>query len=328
MRAHVVPLGLLIGCSGSSTPDSGSLTPDEACAAIASVRCAKRQTCEPGTLTAQYGDVTTCVARDKANCVSSFSAPGSGNTPAATKACADAYPSWSCPDWYNNVIPDACKTPAGTKPMGNPCLFSSQCQSAFCGIATGATCGSCASIPTVGTSCAAGVSCGGNGLYCEPNSLTCQKLVTSPGYACDAGSCGYLLGCVVALDAGSGTCQPLGLLDAGCDGQQHAAPTCAGALSYTCIFRYCVYDLYAGAGQMCGTNRDAGTYTRCAAGGSCQGSAGAQTCVAAAAEGFDCDTSLGIDCLAPARCVSTNGMATDGGPVLGKCTLSSGMTCN
>jgi hypothetical protein len=328
MRSLIVPLTLLLACSSGSSADSGSLTADEACAAIASVRCAKRESCEPATLTAQYGDVTTCIARDKANCVSSLSAPGTGNTPATVKACADAYPSWSCPDWYNNVPPDPCKTPAGTQSTGTPCAFSGQCSSAFCAIPAGATCGSCATLPTVGTSCAAGLSCGGNGLYCEPVTQTCQKLVTSPGYGCDAGSCGYLLGCVVALDAGTGTCQPLGTFDAGCDGQQRTAPTCASALGYACIFRRCVIDAYAGTGQMCGTNRDAGTYTRCAAGGSCQGDAGMQTCVAAAAEGFDCDTSLGIDCLAPARCVSSNGMATDGGPVLGKCALASGMTCN
>jgi hypothetical protein len=51
------------------------------------------------------------------------------------------------------------------------------------------------------------------------------------------------------------------------------------------------------------------------------------SCVAPAAEGFGCDGNASVNCLAPARCVSNDGQPTDGGPVVGKCEMSSGVAC-
>jgi hypothetical protein len=275
-----------------------------------------------------YSDAMTCEAREKAQCLSSISAPGTGNTPATVSACAAAFTSWSCPDWWNNVTPQACKAQQGTIANGATCVFAAQCSTGYCMLPRGAKCGTCATAPQVGTSCAAGNGCGGNGLYCDSISDTCEAFVTTAGTFCDAGSCGYLLGCVVPTDGGAGTCQPLGTaVDAGCDSQQHNAPACSNAFGFACVRRHCVEDLFAYSASACGLNVDAGTFTRCNAGATCVAGDGGSTCVAAAAEGFACDTALGINCLAPARCVSTNGNATDGGPVVGTCQLSSGVTC-
>lgn len=328
MRPLLVSLAALAACSPGSGPDGGALTADTACAARAAARCNKNEQCEPATVTVQYGDVATCSAREKTRCLNALAAEGTGDTPATVQACADAYAAWTCPDYMNNLPPAACRVQAGTKANGAACAFSAQCTSAFCAVPTGAKCGRCAPAQAVGSACPGGIGCGGNGLYCEAGSQTCQSLVTSPGYFCDAGSCGYLLGCVVPLDAGPGSCQPLGAtVDAGCDAQQHSAAACSNVFGFACVARRCVQDTFVGVGQACGTDRDAGTFRRCSSGGTCAGDAGATTCVAPAAEGFDCDTALGVECLVPARCVSTSGAGTDGGPVLGKCALPSGAVC-
>src|SRR5204863_3469988 len=105
---------------------------------------------------------------------------------------------------------------------------------------------------------------------------------------------GYLLGCVQPLDGGASTCQKLGAtVDAGCDAQQHTAAACARSLGFACVRRHCTQDPFANAGQSCGLDLDAGRVTRCTFGATCTGDAGAQSCVAPAAEGFGCDTGLG-----------------------------------
>jgi hypothetical protein len=306
--------------------DAGSA--DEACALLAQARCTKRQQCEPAVLAADFADLATCEARDKANCLSSISAPSTGNTPASLTACAAAYSSWSCADWYNGITPAACKVQSGTKANGSLCSFAAQCSSAYCAVFRGANCGTCAPQPSIGTSCAAGNACGGNGLYCDSFTDTCQALVTSSGQSCDAGSCGYQLGCVIPTDGGGGTCQALGSeVDAGCDGAQRLAPTCSRPLGFTCLRRHCVAELHAQANGACGVDLDAGTVTRCMAGSTCTAADAGSVCVAPVAEGLACDTAAGVDCLNPARCVSTDGMATDGGPVVGTCKLASPLSC-
>jgi hypothetical protein len=328
MRSLIVPLVAFAACSSGTNSDGGTPTADSACTALAAARCNKQQQCEPATVTFNFGDVATCTAREKIRCLNSLAANGTGNTAATVQGCADAYPAWTCPDYMNSIFPPACRTQVGTQANGSGCAFSSQCTSAFCAFPTGAACGACAPAQVVGSPCGGGIGCAGNGLYCDSASQTCQSLVTSPGYFCEAGSCGYLLGCVMPLDGGAGTCEPLvSTLDAGCDAQQHNAAACAAVMGFACVARHCVADIFVSVGQPCGTDRDAGIFHRCSAGGFCAGDAGATTCMAPAGEGFDCDTALGIDCVVPARCVSTNGLGTDGGPVLGKCALPSGTVC-
>jgi hypothetical protein len=329
MRTSLLLLVSVVACSsGGSTTTTDAGSPDQACGALATARCAKRMACEPAILFEDYSDPATCQNREKEVCLNSISAPGTGNTPATISACAAAFPSWSCTDWWNGITPDVCKVAAGSKANGATCIFASQCSSGYCAVFRGATCGSCAPVPIVGTPCGAGNGCGGNGLYCDTITNTCQVLVTSAGAFCDAGSCGYQLGCVVPLDGTPPSCQPLGSVpDAGCDVNQHTAPACSRASGFACVRRHCVQDAFVSSGGACGTDLDAGTFTRCISGSTCHTADAGSTCVAPAAEGFGCDSNASINCLAPARCVSNDGQPTDGGPVVGKCEMPSGVAC-
>jgi hypothetical protein len=96
---------------------------------------------------------------------------------------------------------------------------------------------------------------------------------------------------------------------------------------FSCYRFRCTQNAFAGAGLSCGSDRDAGVLTRCTAGATCVADAGVSKCVAPAADTASCDTAAGINCDLPARCVSTNGMPTDGGPVVGACTVSTGSLC-
>jgi hypothetical protein len=336
MRTSLLTLALVaVACSSSPSTDGGTHpdagggpTGDAACTASGTARCDQEQKCEPATFDNAFADMPTCISREKASCLNALAAKGTGNTPTTVQACADAYATWSCPDWFNTVTPTACKIQVGTGASGSSCSFSAQCASAFCDITTGTSCGICAPPPTVGTNCGGGGGCGGNSLFCDTNTHTCQTLVTTQGAFCDAGSCGYLLGCVVPTDGGVSSCQALGQsVDAGCDGQQHTAPACSSGFGFACERKYCSVELFANAGEFCGTDRDAGTFTRCGAGSTCAGVTGAETCVAGAADTMACDTANGVDCLSPSRCVSATGGSNDAGDVVGTCQASGSATC-
>jgi hypothetical protein len=316
---------------GTGTGGGMQITDDAACTMSAQARCMQQQSCTPNSLQIDYGDLTTCEARIKASCLASLAASGTGNTAEGVAACANAYGTWSCSDWVNGFPPAACAPAQGVLTPGIACAFNGQCVTSWCAVARGASCGACATAPGVGSPCGGGVGCGTQaGLYCETNGNTCQQLVTDAGLFCDAGSCGYGLGCVIPTGSSNGTCQTLGdTVDAGCDALQHTAAACRKDLGLACVKKHCTQDPVASAGQPCGLDLDAGVVIECTASGTCynpDGGAGG-TCVAAKAEGMSCDTANGSVCFLPARCVSTDGGATDGGPVVGTCQLPSGTLC-
>lgn len=317
------------GGGGTGTGGGSQITADQACTSSAQARCTQEQTCVPNTLAIDYGDLTTCEARLKASCLASLGAVGTGTTIDGVASCANAYTGWSCSDWVNGFPPAACKPAQGILAEGAPCAFNGQCVTSWCSVQRGATCGTCATAPAVGSSCAGGTGCGNQaGLYCETNGNTCQALVTDAGSSCDAGSCGYGLGCVVPMGSSSGTCEPLGAeVDAGCDAQQHTAAACRRDLGLACIRKHCSQDPLSSPGERCGLELDAGVVVECSASGACVADGGTSTCVAPQAEGTACDTAAGKVCFTPARCVSADGGSTDGGPVVGTCQLPSGTLC-
>ena len=339
VRLSCIALASLVfvfGCSAPSGMDGGpgedagpvdaGPSADEACTALATARCAKRNECEPATLTATYGDLSTCIGRDKLSCLASVSAPDTGNTPTSLQTCAGAYAAWDCADWANAMAPAACAQRAGSRSTGEACTFPSQCSSGFCATRRGAKCGACAATPTVGTPCGDGVGCGGNGLSCDNATLTCQPVVTDGG-SCLSGTCGYGFGCV----ADGGVCLPQGnLVDAGCDSSERTEPACRRELGLSCVRRRCVPTTFASAGSTCGLDLAANTFTRCRAGGNCvgDGGVGGSQCLAPANDGVACASPGGALCLSPARCVSLDGASVDAGePLSGACQLPSGVLC-
>src|SRR5579859_6967605 len=204
-----------IGCSPANVanPDAGPDTSNSACTSYARARCTQLQTCSTTALQLRYGDVTTCEALFRVDCVNAIAAPSSGATIASAKACGQAITDgdWKvCSDFLlNQNPPSSCGVMPGALANGAPCAFPAQCQSGFCAIVPGKGCGSCANAPKAGDSCASLVTCGPT-MACAGATSTCAS------YAAMGGSCGPGQPCGVGLTCvgsngkagGNGTCVP------------------------------------------------------------------------------------------------------------------------
>jgi hypothetical protein len=315
-----------VACS-SSSGSSGGPSADQACSDSAHANCTHLAMCAPALVQIRYGDEATCEARIKANCVNALAAPSQGNSATKTESCSQAYASWACPDFVDNVnVPAACVQATGTLASGAPCAFNGQCSTGFCAVAPGSACGTCGAQPAEGASCAQLTACG-QGLVCTTDTQTCVVLGTASA-ACGKGvPCGTGLSCVGA-DATTGTmgtCQPAeAMAGATCDPTLKTGPSCDRNAGFACnsTTKQCATLVVASGGQPC--NAVNGQNTPCAAGGACSTTVAGMmgTCTAAAADGAACDTANGPPCELPARCV------TSGSGTAGTCQIPSAAACH
>jgi hypothetical protein len=283
---------------------------DQACTDVAQARCQKRATCSNNvSITRTYGDMPTCLEREKLSCENGLAAPDSGNSASRTEACAASYAGISCADFLAGAASPECVF-VGSRPNGSPCAFNGQCQSSYCIGTRDARCGTCGAPPADGASCATSFCV--RGQICESATNLCQ----TPGKAgdpCDAGhTCYSDLSCVGSTATTMGVCQTnAATVGAACD----THTPCDGTVGLHCQsssgMKTCVATMYVGDGMPCGTV--GGTFVSCGAAGSCYTSTGiagsgeAGTCKAAAADGAACDTVVGPPCLSPARCMTSGG---------------------
>jgi hypothetical protein len=261
-----VMTGVLSSCGGTSTVSNGP-TAQQACAAVAKARCTKIASCSANVLAMRYGDEGTCETRETQNCVTALAAPSTGNTPAATQACATALGGTvDCGAFFLGSAPAECATKTGGLANGAACAFPAQCASAYCAVGSSSVCGTCAAAPAAGAACDT-TFCPA-GLECASVTKTCGTPVQAAA-PCDNAPCAP--GTVCAGTAGNKACQ---------------------AIAST-----------AASGQPCGLV--AGARLTCAGQGFCvvpQGQT-AGTCLAAAADGAACDLTKGPLCQLTARCV-------------------------
>jgi hypothetical protein len=265
----VVPFALRCGGTTTATiADAGDPAADQACTASAAAHCARIDTCANIVVAYAYGDLATCEARLKANCMAALAAPSTGNTPAAVESCAHALrANVDCEGYFNDRTPSECQTKKGSLPDGAPCAFPAQCASARCAVASDAVCGTCG-----GDAAAAGQSCASSscadGLACSRISNVCGA-PAGVAASCEVAPCRAGLQCV----------------------GQVGARTCVTIVST------------AAAGGVCGAMGDGRVV--CAAEGTCHIATGQSTgtCTASAADGAACAASKGLNCLPPARCV-------------------------
>jgi phospholipase C len=322
-QSWLVAAAVGVGCGSGST--SSTLSADGSCADVAHARCARLLECSPTVTQIRYGDEATCEAREQQSCAHALAAPGNGNNPMHTEACAQAIPGWACTDFLNGTsTPAACAQATGSVASGQPCAFPGQCQSGFCAIAPGDACGTCAAAPHAGTPCARLTSCG-SGLVCTSDTRTCEALATSVGAPCGRGApCGAGLSCVGASASAGGTCQSAAAqAGASCDPTLKTGAGCDRDAGLACNSQSltCAPATVAAAGQACG---DVGDQTAfCAAGATCAGAGAGHpgTCTAEAADGAACDPE-GPTCQPLARCVA--GSDAGGG---GTCRMNDAASC-
>ena len=252
------------GATGGST---GGLTAERACADSARVICERFTACAPFGRTTLYGDEAACRDRVLAGCLATLAAPDAATTAEDTAACTAALPSVACGDFVAQRLGAACAPKAGSRADRAPCAYDSQCQSAFCARAPGASCGVCGAPTRAGDACVAGA--------------------CSPGLVCSS----------------AGRCVALGNGKAGDACQEQT--DCDNAAGFGCnpLARRCIELGSAKAGDGCGSAQGGGgRFLVCEASGTCSG-ATSGTCAAAAKDGEACsDGAAGPRCLAPAVC--------------------------
>lgn len=297
------------GCgSASDTAGPGATgSPTTACDAVSQGRCSKQQQCSITSFNRRYPDLSTCEARESAECVKSLAAPSTAAKPTSVQACATALSGASCSDFLAPGPPAACVPPAGALTSGAACAFNAQCATTYCAVANDAECGSCSALPTAGATCTATLGCGGRGLVCARG--VCVAPVGENGACGEEAECLPGLSCVGAVPMlnTQGTCQKAGsTAGARCDPRRQTLPDCDRNLGLYCdrITLSCAAITFVGAGASCD---DVGMV--CQGGAMCVIPTGLRsgTCVAPASDGAACDTTLGPPCLAPAQCVVTNG---------------------
>lgn len=331
----IAALTLCAAACGTTSPtspdaasDAASDAGNAACADLAAARCQKRDMCTGGLGNErQYGDLTTCKARDVLGCEAALGAPGTSATPAFYESCSQAIGGESCGDWFGNAPPAACVPAPGARANGQACSFNAQCASTWCAVPKGAACGACAALPKVGDACDTTADCG-RGLLCAPAN-TCATPVQASGTCDSSRPCAAGLTCVGETKTAPGACMAAGATaGAACDPKHQTAAGCDGNLGLACIGTTCAKIQLVGAGAPCGALTDAGTVedvAACTGGALCVMPQGSKSgnCVAPAADGAACDATNGPPCLAPARCVTASDAST-----AGVCTLPSSNACN
>jgi len=325
-------LALCASCSSSSnngfkTTDAGSLdgsssdgggggvTAMQACADYAKASCTQANTCTPFTVAVNFSDEATCEQRQILGCMPLLGIHGSSLTPAAIDACAQAVMGETCVQFLDNHQPSVCNF-QGTLAEGVACGTGSQCQSGYCKLAMGSSCGTCA---TRTSTCTTDSDCPSDQLCAGGN---CVIPVSPPGM-CDNGThlCVRTLVCLGEQenDSGLGGCGKAGGVGAACQD----AEDCEGGIGIVCdtATQMCVAAQEATTGQSCGIVN--GALVVCTGGDDCAdlmkvNDAGLPvegTCHSPAADGAPCG--MGVGCALPAVC----------SPKTFKCTLPNPGSC-
>jgi hypothetical protein len=299
-----------------------------ACSDFAAAKCAKFASCTNGVyVEVNYPSQAVCQSREESACLGVLAAPGNTATPAGFEQCGKDIANGACADFFDitNQTP-ACTPQAGPRANGQSCVNSGQCQSTWCYAPTGAQCGTCATRPAAGAACTADVDCGGNGMLCSV-AKTCAAVVPGGGACGDSAPCAFGLSCVgAATGQNNGKCETSGAtIGAACDGKRVTAPLCNHDLGLFCpsATDTCAMSSFVDAGVTCGikpgmviTGSDASTpssLATCGGASACEPAAAASgTCVAAAADGAQCNTAVGPPCLDPARCVTMGDASANG----------------
>ncbi len=312
---------LVAACGGRTLGVDGDagMTAAQACAENARLRCARLQTCSATQIKIRYGSQSACETGEAESCMATLAEPSNGKTIAHVEACAQAFAAWDCTDYLNDLnIPPACQQATGSFANGTVCAVAGQCQTGFCAIARGASCGVCAALPVAGDSCAQLTTCG-PGLVCTSDTMTCV-VVGAAGATCGKGTpCGARLSCI------GGSCQAV-VQSAGapCDPTGKTGPTCDLDAGLVCNgdSKTCHAVVLAAASEPCGYIDHQSVV--CAAEGVCTATSGTPgTCTPAAAAGQACDTASGTSCISPGRCV---GQPIDGG-ITGTCQVAGTQLC-
>ena len=280
-----------IACSSSS---GSSVSNDQAAADVAKAFCQKFQSCAPLYIQVSYGDEATCETRFKLAVAPTLTANGTGATTGQYESCSSELANASCDDMLSRNFPQSCRTVAGSLGDGTACGVDAQCKGKLCRLADNSNCGACSTIGAGGAACTSDSEC--------DYGLTCANKVCVQ-YGAAGASCDTTHPCKPTLACNNGTCATPGEAGAACPMLGGGGCDTLKGL-YCNASKVCASVATGNAGQACGYDVSAATYTVCTASGTCKLNTGstAGTCMAPAADGAACDTTNGPSCTPPATC--------------------------
>jgi hypothetical protein len=319
-------------CSGSSSPGDAGNNPDsggnpgndsgnppfdagnlsQGASDLAAAVCGKIGSCTPFAIKLVYGDVTSCASRFVLSVSPEVGINGTGGlTQGQLEACAAGFSNETCNDLYDGVQPAGCNV-TGTLPNGTPCGVGLQCQTGYCKLTSGASCGVCATKSTAGNSCGQNSDCP-SGYYCPKGANPVCTAYSTQGQACSADAGVFCQG-QYYCDTTTNNCQtPSTTVGSHCT--LGNALICAAGAGLYCNGSTCQPFGLSDPGGQCGlVSLLPPTAVLCGDGGACGlTSQYAGVCANPAADGTACATDGGVpSCLSPATCV--NGLCTLPGP--------------
>jgi hypothetical protein len=329
---------LIVGVACSAPPSFVGPTSDasaeagpsiaKACTDEAMAQCTELASCSNVLIGTRYGSASMCQTRVAESCVAGLMAPSTGNSAEQVEDCAQAYSSWACSDFLENMnVPAPCAQRMGSFANGAFCAFPGQCASGFCAIPEAETCGVCAPPPRAGDSCVNLSTCGQQ-LVCLLPARVCGTLGALDEACSNTAPCGPHLSCIGADQAKSilGKCQSSASAPgAACDPTLAKGPGCDFDSGLTCNAqsKLCEPLTVSPPGGPC--NSFGHQFAACESSGTCSTSAAGVTgvCGAAAADGEACTTGAGgPTCLPPARCI-----VAVSGSTSGTCQLPDSSAC-
>jgi hypothetical protein len=252
--------------------------------------CTQLSKCNATALAGIYGDLAGCEARSVEAALWVVSLPGSGFTPSALGACADASAAADCASFLSQATVFSACFPKGTRALGQSCLDGTQCASGFCPSA-GYACARCADPPAAGASCANGVCAAG---------MVCASSGTCAVVAKSGAACGSSKPCDSFLECKMGTCQPVPATAGAACGSATANAYCDERVPLACTSATsgtCASLAFGDKGAACGLA--AGVVHACKASGACVSG----VCQAGPGAGQACGAS-GPFCQFPDQCVN------------------------
>lgn len=279
-------------CGSGGSPGGSSSKSD--CTSLATAICDATEQCSPFYLSANYGDMATCVARNVLACQAFTTASGASVKPSDYAACAKGYAQLDCAHLmgalHGTIVPSGCAVP-GARANGQPCGVDTQCKSGYCQH-TSVTCGTCEDLRASGAPCTQVADCQA-GLTCSSAHITCAE----PGKVGDA--CTLSTDCAIGLACAANKCVKPGEAGAPCT----LLEDCDVDQGMICGLQHtCMATQLAKIGAACGIVNNA--LVACEGAGFCDIPQGKTTgtCRAPPKDGGACGpTKL---CMLPAMCVS------------------------
>jgi hypothetical protein len=301
---------LIAALGGLFAAAAGCGASHDGCMALAKANCDKQSQCSSYLKAVVASDMNYCVTQYANACAQSTSTADVTYGDASAAACAQAYATLSCDDFFTGNLPAVC-VPPGNRADGAACGDDFQCAAnSYCRRAAAGQCGTCTPLPTMNQACT-GPCQGALQCVCAAGQTSCQTGTCQPyrkiGEMCDGN-----FSCLPSLACVKGQCATPMIGQACTSGGSECSALEAQYCDMNSMTCMAVPFMIVATGDPCGVS--ATNVYLCGVGLYCKTPNGANfgVCAALPAAGSACGGNDGMTCASPATCV--NGTCTNFDP--------------